>query len=147
MTKITFVLIVLQLAFFVGYSEVILGAPIAQPTTITPDLKALLNAGLEQVHNLGGSYEIQNPTEVIVMQYSTQVVSGTLSKLLVEVRSDSGSKLVSADIWDEPWTGRVHQLKKACSYANNVGNFYPTQCGSVEDCVALLMKNGNCRDI
>ena len=118
-----------------------------QPTTMTPELKALLNAGLKQVNAIGGLYTVQNTTEVVVIKYTTQVVSGTLSTLLMEVKELSSSKLVSTDIWDQPWTGKIHQLQKACIYTSQTGSIYGNECGTAEECQTLLIKSGNCQDL
>ena len=118
-----------------------------QPTTMTPELKALLNAGLKQVNAIGGLYTVQNTTDVVVLKYTTQVVSGTLSTLLLEIREPSSSRLVSADIWDEPWTGKIHKLQKACTYASPSGSIYGNVCSTVEECQNLLLNSGNCQNL
>eukprot|EP00331_Platyophrya_macrostoma_P025653 CAMPEP_0176439978 /NCGR_PEP_ID=MMETSP0127-20121128/20286_1 /TAXON_ID=938130 /ORGANISM="Platyophrya macrostoma, Strain WH" /LENGTH=114 /DNA_ID=CAMNT_0017824393 /DNA_START=42 /DNA_END=382 /DNA_ORIENTATION=+ len=114
MSRTILAIITLQI-IFLGASCQLLGGEKTQNTTITPHLKALMNSGLKQVNDIGGNYTIQNTNEVILMVYTTQVVSGTLSRMLMEVRDSSVSKLVSTELWDEPWTGKIHKLTKACT--------------------------------
>lgn len=81
------------------------------------------------------------------MKYSTQVVAGMNSALLMEVRFQEGSKLVSTITWDQPWTGINNRLTEGCVYTIPSGNFFGSQCNSVEDCQTLLADNGVCQEL
>lgn len=114
---------------------------------MTPKLRELVNRGLKQVNELGGMYSVENPTDVVVLKYTTQVVSGSLERLLLEVKLPNGSKLIKLVLWDEPWTGRNHELTEACVYMSASPNIYPSQCKTVTECERLLANHGECREV
>lgn len=124
-----------------------LGGPQTQEIQITPELKEKINAGLKQVNDLGGKFKIENPTQVIVLSHTTQVVAGTLDNLLLEVRGQKGSKLVSMKLFDQPWTGIVNQLEEACVHKKASGQFLHEKCSTGAECQALLDKKGSCQDL
>eukprot|EP00331_Platyophrya_macrostoma_P033266 CAMPEP_0176455714 /NCGR_PEP_ID=MMETSP0127-20121128/30802_1 /TAXON_ID=938130 /ORGANISM="Platyophrya macrostoma, Strain WH" /LENGTH=150 /DNA_ID=CAMNT_0017845425 /DNA_START=12 /DNA_END=464 /DNA_ORIENTATION=- len=142
---VLFGLLCLQLNCLFVHADVLVGGDKEQPVEITSDLKLLVNDGLRQANALGGDFKISEPKEIIVMRYATQVVAGILSKLLMEVRFSQGSKLVSVELWDQPWTGKYHQLTKTCVYTSDSDTFYPSQCDSATNCGQLLQQKGTCQ--
>lgn len=109
-------------------------------------MRAMVNTGLKQAHELGGMYSVENPTKVIVMKYETQVVAGILHKLLLEVRLQTGSKLFKLVLWNQPWTGKNYELSDICVLESS-SNFYSSQCDSALDCENLLSSKGICREL
>mmetsp|Transcript_56782 Transcript_56782/g.65056 ORF Transcript_56782/g.65056 Transcript_56782/m.65056 type:complete len:149 (+) Transcript_56782:42-488(+) len=137
-------LICLQLACLTAFGRLLPGGSTDQSTKITPELEELINDGLEQLNRQGGDFAIGDMKKVVVMKYSTQVVAGTLSNLLLEVRLKQGSKLVSMKLLDQAWTNTVHKLTQGCVYTKKSGNFYPAKCDSVSACQDLLTQKGTC---
>ena len=145
-SSIILLLVCLQLSCLAVFAQVP-GGQQNQDITMTPELKALVNAGLKQVNELGGDFATENAKKIVVLAHTTQVVAGTVDKLLVEVRFKRGSKLVSMSLFNQSWTGIVNELTEACVNVKKFGNFYLNACDSATDCQTLLTNQGTCQQV
>lgn len=111
---------------------------------MTPEMQKLIDSGLKQMTELGGEFAIEDPIKTVVLKYTTQVVSGLLHEILLELRYSTGSKLVSLRLLDQKWKGIIHRLKRACVYDATSSNIIPSTCSTAEECQTLLDTHGKC---
>lgn len=103
----------------------------------------LLETGFKQMQARNSDFNLGEMQEAKVLEYSTQVVAGILSRILAEVTTAKGTYLVYFESLNQPWTGLNNHLEKGCYLPEPV----KSSCilaSSAEACKKLVMTDGKC---